>query len=258
MTCLRERQSRFLLELTQQAAPSEPGDRQPDTRMEVYRNNYRSAVIEALENAFERTARLAGRNAFRQAAIHHVIEHPPTSWTLDLVGEHFPRTCRSLFAADPDVAEIAWLEWAMARAFTSRDASVMTFGQFAAGTASYDEDGWANLGLKFLPGTAIATTHFDLPRLWRSLQPDVQLPLSHRLVEAASIVVWREAEIPVFKSLSAGEGYCLDKMIAGARFEEICAWLGLRHDADEAAHQAGAMLRNWLDLGLVEAVVEEG
>ncbi|QQN74907.1 DNA-binding domain-containing protein [Croceicoccus sp. YJ47] len=255
---LRERQSRFLLELTEQAATSEPGDRQRDMRMDIYRNNYRSAVIEALESAFERTARLAGRNAFRQAAIHHVIEHPPTSWTLDLVGEHFPRTCRSLFAADPDVAEIAWLEWAMARAFTSRDASVMTFERFAAGTALYDEDGWANLGLKFLPGTEIATTNFDLPQLWRSLQPDEQGAALHRLVEAASIVVWREAETPVFKSLSGEEGRCLEKMIAGKRFEKICAWLGRRHDKDEAAHRAGSMLRHWLDLGLVEGIVREG
>lgn len=55
--------------------------------MDIYRNNYRSAPIDALENTYERTARLAGRDAFRQAAILHVIEHPPTSWTLDLLGE---------------------------------------------------------------------------------------------------------------------------------------------------------------------------
>ena len=79
--------------------------------MAVYRNNYRSSVVEALRSTFERTARWVGEGAFRQAAAHHIIMHPPASWTLDEAGSGFDLTCAELFANDPEVTELAWLEW---------------------------------------------------------------------------------------------------------------------------------------------------
>ena len=54
--------------------------------MGVYRNNYRSALIEALRSTYERTERWVGEAAFRRAAAHHVIANPPSSWTLDDAG----------------------------------------------------------------------------------------------------------------------------------------------------------------------------
>lgn len=254
MTGLRERQSRFLAALVDGDTLSDLGA--GGSRMDIYRNNYRSSLVRALESTFERTARLAGRDAFRQAAIHHIIGHPPTSWTLDHVGEGFPDTCRELFANDPDVAEVAWLEWAMARAFTARDACALTRNEFATRTAAFDDDGWANLQLRFLPGTLTGAVRFDLPRLWQSLACKSVSSEVRRAERRSHVVVWREAEAPVFQLVPFEEGRCLETMAGGARLGRICSWLGRRHDADEAARRAGWMLHHWLELGVVETIVE--
>src|SRR3546814_3597676 len=89
--------------------------------MSVYRGNYRSALVEAMRSTYERTEKWVGEAAFRRAAAHHLIAHPPSSWTIDDAGAGFDRTCAELFANDPEVAELAWLEWTMLEAFTAPD-----------------------------------------------------------------------------------------------------------------------------------------
>ncbi len=255
MIRLRERQSRFLAALVEGSDASDLGAGPGETGMDIYRNNYRSALIGALESTFERTARLAGREAFRQAAIHHVIAHPPTSWTLDVVGQGFAGTCRALFVNDPDVAEIAWLEWAMACSFTSRDTDVISLEDFERISAAYDDSHWTQLRLSFLPALTIGSAQFDLTVLWRSLAE------TSRDVEVAAaepgqrVVVWRDGERPVFRLMSESEAYCLETMQSGAAFGEICEHLAVGAGAESGGQQAAAMLRKWLSLSLVESVI---
>ena len=105
--------------------------------MDVYRNAYRARLVDALRDTYPCTARWVGEDAFQQAAAHHAITHPPKSWTLDDVGEAFPDTLRELFAGDPEVAELGWLEWAMHRCFVAADAAPIDAAGFSAATASF-------------------------------------------------------------------------------------------------------------------------
>lgn len=225
-----------------------------EIRLDIYRNNYRSALIEALESTYERTARLAGHEAFRQAAIHHVIAHPPTSWTLDLIGQGFTDTCRALFLNDPDVAEVAWLEWAMACVFTSRDANVMTLGEFAMATASFGDRHWEQLRLSFLPALAIRAVQFDVVALWKSLSEEECKVEAAPAEVGQRVVVWREGERPVFRLMPESEANCLETMQSGASFGEICEDLAVGAGAQAGGQQAAEMLRNWLSLGLIESI----
>ncbi len=215
----------------------------------VYRNNYRSALVEALRSTFERTARLVGEDSFERAAAHHVITHPPASWTLDLAGEGFDATCAQLFAHDPEVAELAWLEWAMHRAFVARDTAALDGAGFAATTASYGDADWAGLRLRFVPGIALRTLRHDVKRLWSDGE-------THLLEEAACCIVWREGERPVFQQVPLPEGEALSAMVQGASFAEACELLSGLLGEDEAPAAAGAMLARWLAEGLVETLAQ--
>lgn len=223
--------------------------------MAIYRNNYRTALVEALRATFERTERLVGEASFAQAAAHHVILHPPTSWTLDLAGEGFDTTCDTLFTHDPEVAELAWLEWAMHRAFVARDAAPLDPAGFAAASAGFGEAEWNALRLRFVDGLAVATVRHDLKALWQSLGEAPTGPVIEPLAEQACAVVWREAHRPVFILVPAAEGAALEAMLGGASYGDTCAIMAEMLGEEAAIPAAGAMLGRWLREGMIEALV---
>ncbi len=227
---------------------------QQQAGLAVYRNNYRTATIEALQNFFERTCRLVGEASFIKAAIHHIIQHPPHSWSLDHVGEGFSSTCAELFRNDPEVSELAWLEWAMHCAFTAPDVDAMQTSAFAEATAAFESDAWYELRLGFTKELTMRVITHDLIALWQqtaepqAIQPVSKLSVNH------SAIVWREGELPVFRLVVDYEAAALQAMMAGASYGNACEIVMAACPADEAAAVAGTMLSRWLTDGLVVSI----
>lgn len=217
----------------------------------VYRNAYRARLVDALRDTYERTARWVGEPAFRQAAAHHAITHPPQSWTLDAVGEGFVETLGALFARDPEVAELAWLEWAMHRCFCAADETAMDARAFAAATAEFAETDWINLRLRFLPGTRQRKMLHDIGGLWRGLAEASVGTAEIRQQEPCHYLVWREGLKPVFMPITALEGQALALMLGGASYGELCEKLAATIGEEHLVAAAGATLGRWLNNGIV-------
>lgn len=255
MTALARLQDAFLACLHDDDAPLPPGlDATRAAGMAVYRNGYRARLLDVLADSFARTARLVGAEAFHQAAAHHLIAHPPSAWTIDRAGEGFADTCAGLFGHDPDVAELAWLEWAMQSAFTAADEAPLTHAGFAAVAAGFEEADWEQLLLAPIAGTALRPVTHDLPRLWRSLAEDAGQTIVERLEARHWLLVWREGEEAVFALLPDDEGKALNMALQGATFGDICAALAERLASEDAATAAGSVLAHWLELGLIRSV----
>jgi hypothetical protein len=255
MNRLALRQEEFLACLLDDAAPPPPGwNARRAAGMAVYRNAYRAQLVDVLRETFERTSRLVGEDAFQRAAAHHLITHPPSGWTIDLAGQGFAETCEELFAHDPDVGEVAWLEWAMHRAFTAADAEPLTALRFAAATAEFSAEQWNALRLRFMPGTSLRAVTHDLVKLWETLAESAPGPQVERLNQHEYALVWRDGERPVFVLVPEQDGRALAALQGGATFGEMCASLAQTADPSEAAESAGAMLLSWLELGLLHAV----
>lgn len=255
MSGLAARQEAFITSLVgeEEAFPDDGDDRRA-AGMQVYRNAYRARLVDALADTFERTARLAGEEAFRQAAVHHLIVHPPASWTLDLAGAGFPETCRELFANDPDVSEIAWLEWAMHCAFVARDAAPMTAREFSDACSELSEVQWSNLRLELLPGTAIGVATHHLPKLWSSLKDEAGTAEIELLPDVHDAVVWREGESPVFILVAQESGRALQIVQSGGTLGDMCSRVSPSSDSEAVGQMVSGMLRNWLDLGLIHKI----
>lgn len=255
MSLLLRAQNDFLASILDDAAPLPAGwDARRAAGMAVYRNAYRARLVDVLRDTFERTARLVGDNAFRQAAAHHLITCPPANWTIDLAGEGFPATCAGLFANDLDVAEVAWLEWAMHRAFTAADREPLTVAGFAALTAEFGAEKWDQLRLEFMPGTAVRPVTHDLVNLWAVLAEPSPTFKVEKLREPQWVLLWREDERPVFVLVSEANGRALADLQLGGTFGRVCAVLSGKSDPAEAAAAAGAMLLSWLELGVVSSI----
>lgn len=252
MSSLAQRQTEFMANLHNEEAVLPDGWSPRHVRgLAIYRNNYRVALVDALLDTFERTARWVGHEAFRQAAAHHLIAHPPTGWTLDDVGIGFYATLAELFTNDPEVSELAWTEWSMHHAFGSTDAQPLSAQAFAAATLGFDDAHWASLCLIFMPRMATRMIQHDIAAIWHALEevefcvPDYQLP------EPLACHVFRDGERPTFLTASALENAALEAMIGGASFGNIMDLLVGQLPLDTAAVEAGAMLGRWLHNGMV-------
>lgn len=252
MNRLAQLQRTFLASMLDEAAPMpDEWDARREAGLTVYRNAYRARLVDVLRATFERTERLVGEDAFRQAAVHHLISHQPTSWTIDMTGAGFADTCSELFAADPDVGEIAWLEWSMQQAFTAADCEPLTITKFADATAHFTEQEWEALRLEFLPGIALRKVTHELSVLWNTLDGSSPVTAVRRLIAPAYALVWREAERPVFNVICEQEGRALSVLVNGGTFGEMCAKLADGVATSETALVVGTMLRSWLDIGAV-------
>ncbi len=261
MITLAATQTAFIAQLLDDELPLPPGwSERMRVGLEIYRNNYRTALIEALRDTYARTARWVGEAAFAQAAAHHLVLNPPTSWTNDRAGAGFDQTVTQLFAKDPEVGELAWAEWAMLEAFGARDADPLTAPAFAAQTAGYAEAEWVGLRLQLMPGVATRTIAHDLGAIWHLLEAagDAEdfVPSAAPLVAPLACHVYREGERPLFITAPAHECPALHAMQNGANFGEVCEQLAAVLGPEAAAPEAGTMLGRWLHLGLIERIAD--
>jgi hypothetical protein len=222
--------------------------------MDVYRNAYRTRLIDALAETFPRTAKWVGEDSFSEAAAHYLILFPPNGWTLDLIGEGFPETLSSLFANDPEVAELAWLEWAMHVAYTASDDTAMDAEQFATATVGFSEQDWIDMRVAFVAGTQCRAVGTNCVALWQGLEGDAMPDHVPKLGAPANCLVWRDGLSPVFQLTSSAEGDAFTLMAGGASFGMLCENLAQNMNEEDAAAAAGGFLGQWIARGMIAAV----
>lgn len=239
---------------TDEAVPTE-WDAPMRAGMAVYRNAYRARLIACLRESFEQLWAWIGDEGFDAAAAHHLILHPPHSWTLDDVGLGFADTLAGLFPNDPEVGELAWLEWEMARAFVAADDTALDAAGFAAHTSAYGEADWAAMRLDLASSLRSRPVRTACGALWTALSHDGQdLPDPLPLARPGTLIVWRSGLKPAFRVIEDVEARALTAMNAGQSFGDLCATLTRDMPNDMAATTAGSMLGRWIGDGLVAGI----
>ena len=217
------------------------------TGMDIYRNAYRARLVDALSAGFERTRRCVGEHAFASAAAHFVLTNPPGSWTLDAYGAGFPAALETLFADDPEVAELAWLEWHMQQAFAAPDLPELTPQGLAE--AGLQEHHWEIARFTMAAGFTAREVRHDCAALWHAHSADKISGLAVSAIESSALVVWRRGFSPHFRVLDCDEFAALGQLAAGASFGETATLIG---DRDLA--RFGEWFAGWLREGLFSAV----
>ena len=238
--------------LSESASTHDSWDVRMTAGMAIYRNAYRSRLIEALQETVPKTCEWVGEESFARAAAHHLITTPPSGWTLDEIGLGFPEVLAELFTGDPEVSELAWLEWAMHCAFTAADTAALNAESFSAATAEFTEADWASLRLDFVPGTACRLITTACDAIWKAVSRQDRRPDRYRLDQPAGLIVWREGLSPVFQRIEALEAECIWQMQAGESFSALCEFM-LAERGEAGIAEAGTMLGNWIARGHIAA-----
>ena len=218
--------------------------------VEVYHYAYRAQLIECLRETFEKLHAWLGEEAFATAALAHIADHPPHGWTLGAYGEGFDVTLSRLYPGDPEVAEMAWLEWSLSIAFSGRDATVI-----AADTLAKID--WDHARLAFAPTLQLGKTTTNVGAIWSALSTGDVPPAATTLPAPAALIVWKQDYSPSFRTIDEDEETALIQMLGGATFGDLCSLQIEHRGVEEGVSRAGMLLGQWLHDGLITGVSDK-
>lgn len=222
-------------------------------RLDIYRNNYRASVTGILADHYERLHLYLGEEQFGRLAGAFVDAHPSTTRNLRYYGGGFADFLALRYPGDGELAELARLDWALRDAFDAPDADPLDTA--AVGALG---DGWIDVPLALVPSAQVVGASFNIAAIWNALEAGEEPPAAARLGEPATILVWRHADQPQFRSLSGDEADALALVAAGASFTGLSeAVLGRLGEATAMA-ALGGWLGCWLAEGLLRRAGQAG
>lgn len=215
----------------------------------VYHYAFRASLTEALRDVFERTHSWLGDERFDEAARIHIGAHPPFSWTMSDFGLGFDQTLEGLYPENPEVADLAWLDWSLRVAFNGPDAGPLDLNTLG------DID-WDTMPLHLVPTLTTREIRTNVAAIWAALnEPDAVPPNAELLDDPVVLTVWRHDLMPRFHTVSGDEARAMAMAAEGASFGHICATLAEDgRDPDQLAAEAGAILGRWIQEGVLARV----
>ncbi|SEI83980.1 Putative DNA-binding domain-containing protein [Sphingobium sp. AP50] len=217
--------------------------------LSVYQNNYRAQLMACLCETYEQTHAWLGDEAFLAAAASHVDATPPSAWTLDAYPIDFAETLGAIYPGDPEVAELAALEWALSRTFTAADAIAMTPDMLASVN-------WDSAALHFASSLTILVATSNAAAIWSALSKGEMPPDAVALPEPAALLVWRQDFTPCFRTIDAVEERAITLCMGGAAFGALCGSMIEALGETEGIARAAALLGQWIADGLIVGTSE--
>ena len=229
------------------SAPPKWADGRMTFGLRVYHNAYRVQLSDCLTETFAHTHAWLGDEAFLEGARAHIQAWPPTGWTLGDYGARFADTLAERYPDDPEVAELARLEWLLSRAFEDADTPALSIDAIA------DVD-WDHAGVTFVPSLRAVPVRTNAAAICAALAQGVLPPAATTLPEPGVLLVWRQDFTPRFRTVEAIEYAAIDLLTTGGAFAAMCALLVDARGETEGIALAGAILGQWFQDGLISAI----
>ena len=137
--------------------------------LEVYRNNYRGNLHDALAGAYPVIEQLVGETFFRRLTHAYIAGHPSRSGNLHDYGEAMADFISAFKPARELVylADVAALEWACHRAYFADDAD----GLDVAELSQLSPEQYADLVLHIHPACSLQHSDYPVAAIWQAHQP---------------------------------------------------------------------------------------
>jgi len=219
------------------------------TRLGIYAGAYRSRLAEALAANYPALAKLLGAVDFQALAADYVSAHDSPFFSIRYYGDalaEFLATHEDYVAA-PVLAELAHWEWAMSCVFDAADVTPLAH----AALAGLPPQRWAQLRFAFHPSVRRLVLAWNVPQLWRSLTGESERPAAQLNAAPREWLLWRQDLTTYFRSLERAEAAALAGALRGWPFGELCELLCAELGESAAPAQAAALLRGWIDSGLI-------
>jgi len=184
------------------------------TGLEVYRNNYRGNLHDALVGAYPVILQLVGAQFFRRLARDFITAYPSRSANLFDYGAPLGEFLRR-YAATQTLAylpDVAALEWACHRAYLAADAATLDLTALAA----VHPDDYARLHLQLHPSCYLINSVYPVAAIWQAHQSELAADFSLDLTPCDGVaLVVRQHNFVYVEQLAAAEAQWLHAILAG-------------------------------------------
>jgi hypothetical protein len=221
-------------------------------RLGIYRNAYRSRLIEALDDTYPVLHALLGDEVFVALGEEFVSAHPSVHRSIRWYGGELSEflSQRPPYAEQPILAELALLEWTLAEVFDAADAEPKP----RAALSAVDASAWSELRFEFHPSLRRLHLHWNTTAVWQAMSHDETPPDPVCAEHPVPWLLWRQNLQNYFRSMAADEAVALDLGRSGANFGEICKALAEWLPDDEIPLRAASLLGTWADSGIIVGI----
>lgn len=196
--------------------------------IEVYRNNYRGNLHDALVGAYPVIGQLVGQDFFRRITRQFIAQHAPRSGNLHHYGAEMADFVAAFDPAQelvylPDVAE---LEWVCHRAYFAGDAATLDIARLAEIAPGQ----YADLILHTHPSCHLVRSGYPVASIWHAHQPGANSDFHIDLDSGSSnALVSRKDDVVMVTELSAADADWLQGIQGGSTLGEATAATLERH-----------------------------
>ncbi|MFC5742607.1 DNA-binding domain-containing protein [Dyella tabacisoli] len=228
------------------------GDAHADavTRLAVYRHGYRIRLRDALSTEFPGLRLMVGQR-FDAMLDSYVQAHPSGHYNIRWHGAglaaflEFSRPWRD----KPALADMARLDWAISTVFDAADEPTIN----AADLADIPAEAWAELCLRPQGHLQILPVTCNVDSFRRAADRQEPRPRMRSYRQPRHLLVWRQALTVHYRPLAEDERQLLNAAMREEPFTALCERLAEYHPPSKALPRMTALLRQWLEAGLIGA-----
>jgi uncharacterized protein (UPF0276 family) len=219
-------------------------DVDPQQRLGIYHHAYRARLAEVLAESFEKTNLYMGSDAFEKEAAAFAVEHPPLVRSLGRYGAGLPRFLAQRYPANPELRELAQLDWDLRECFDGPDVPALDAQAAAADAAQ----AWLTRENILHPSLRLRLVTTNVVQLWNAIDADEEVPAAVALEAPRTLAVWRKGLLPHFQTLDPAQARFVAWLAAGRSIAQACEEL---QELSELAQPQtlGVWLREWWDEG---------
>ena len=217
-------------------------------RLGIYHNAYRVRLAEVLAESFGKTCLFMGSAQFDREACSFALRHPPLVRSLNRYGEGFPGWLAVRYPANPELHELAQLDWDLRTRFDGADAPALDATLARADGAAQ----WLARSSPLHRSVLLRRHCSNLAAIWQAIDAAAPVPAPVIQAGGSTLMVWRLGLQPQFRTLAANEALFIRRLADGLSINQACADLAATEPMSDP-EQLGSWLRDWLDQGLLRA-----
>lgn len=218
-------------------------------RLGIYHNAYRVRLAEVLTESFSKTNLYMGSDTFYDEAVAFAVRQPPLARSLSRYGEHFPAFLAAQYPDNPELYELAQLDWDLRSRFDGRDVMALSAEAAQLGASEHGVT-WLTWPAPLHPSLILRTLRTNVTQIWRAIEDDVDVPEVQFYEGAKFIAVWRKGLQPHFQTMDSDQAAFLTSLQAGQSIDEAANALAGTDALPEPQRLAG-WLQAWLADGIL-------
>ena len=218
-------------------------------RLSIYHRAYRLRLCEVLRDSFAKTSAYMGE-LFDQHASEFAVAQPPALRNLGRYGASLPAFLQQTYPDNPELAELAQLDWDLRSRFDGADAP-------ASGLDALQPNDEGNLPCLTMssplhPSVVLRNSQSNAVKLWRAIDDDTEVPEVQLDDSGAGLVVWRWDLQPHFMRLDTAQYRFMQALAEGSSIQDAAQSFA-DTEVLPTPEVLGAWLQSWMSQGLLRA-----